>query len=214
MSFLETPRFPTDISYGSDGGPSYNTTVTVVSSGHEKRNSNWTYPRHNFNVVYGVKTIDLLEILIAFFHIATGKANGFRYKDYADYKSSGVDTAISDTDQTIAIQNSDSPATTAFQLIKTYTSGATTKARNITKPVDGTVVIALDGVPQTASPLGWSVDTTTGIVTFSTPPAAGVVITAGYEFDVPCRFDADTISSVFANYKVHSVNVPVIEIRV
>lgn len=207
MSFFESPRFPESISYGSAGGPGYNTTVIRIKSGDEVRNINWTYAQHRYDVAYGIKTAADLEILIAYFHNTQGRGHGYRYKDWLDYKSCVLaDTPANDVQIGIG-DNSE----TAFQLIKIYISGSQTQNRNITKPISGTVKIYLDDVFQGS---GWSLDTTTGIVTFSAAPGSGVVIKAGYEFDVPCRFDTDQISAVFEDYKTLSTQVPVMEIKV
>ena len=101
--------------------------------------------------------------------------------------------------------------TTAFQLVKRYASGSQTWVRAITKPVAGTVRIALDGAEQLG---GWSVDTTTGVVTFATAPAEGVAITAGFEFDVPVRFDADALDVTLDLERLGSItSIPLLELR-
>jgi len=58
------------------------------------------------------------------------------------------------------------------------------------------------------------VDTTTGVVSFATAPAEGVVITADFEFDVPVRFDADQMDITIETYQ-HGTwdQIPVLEIR-
>ena len=101
---------------------------------------------------------------------------------------------------------------TAFQLVKRYASGAQSWTRAIAKPVAGSVRIALSGVDQ---PSGWSVDIATGVVTFSAAPGAGFANTAGFEFDVPVRFDTDRIQTSVASFQAGDVpNVPVVEVRV
>jgi uncharacterized protein (TIGR02217 family) len=83
--------------------------------------------------------------------------------------------------------------------------------RAIGKPVAGSVKIALAGTPK---PSGWSADTTTGLVTFSTAPAAGVAITAGFEFDVPVRFDTDLLDITLDLERLGSItSIPLLEIR-
>lgn len=216
-AFLETPRFPEDISYGSQGGPSYNTTIATQAAGHEKRNINWSLARYNYNVAYGIKDQADLESLLTFFHSVAGRAYGFRFKDHHDYKSGLLSASITDTDQVCRNTVDDSltgdGSTTTFQLVKTYTQGANSRQRDIKKPVSGTVVVAIDGTPQTASPLGWSVDTATGVITFSTAPTNGQVVTAGFEFDVPCRFESDQIAARWDDYQLMSADVGLIEIR-
>ncbi len=207
MSFLETPRCPDDLSQGSAGGPGYSSDGVESSSGLEKRNVNWEYPRHEYDVAYGVKTITQLESLLAFFHVARGRAYGFRYKDFADFKSCGVKSTVSNTDQTLGTGNG---SQTEFQLKKVYTKGSVQRERLIKKPVSGTVVVALDGEGQES---GWSVDTVTGVITFDSPPGSGVVVTAGYEFDVPVRFDTDVLSVNLSHYQAGQARVPLVEIK-
>ena len=204
-TILETPRFPDDISFGSSGGPSYNTDVVTVISGAETRNINWLEARHTYNVAFGIRDQDYLTNLIEFFHAVKGKAYGFRFKDWSDYTSSGT-TDITDTDQPIGVGDG---ITLEFQLSKEYTVGLLAAYRDINKPVDGTVILALVGVPISAS--DYSIDYTTGVVTFTTAPSG--LITAGYEFDVPCRFDTDTISINLEMYQHGTTDVPIIELR-
>lgn len=211
MSFIET-QFPTDISFGSSSGPMFQTDVIVVDGGHEKRNSRWPTGRHTYNAGYGVKTQAQLDALVVFFQSVKGAAHGFRWKDWLDYKSCKVSETISDTDQNIGTGDG---VEVDFQLRKGYTTSSLTTYRNITKPVTGTVVVAVDGVSQAS---GWTVDTTTGIVTFSAAPANTLEVTAGYQFDVPVRFQNDQLTIVMKAVEcastsvVGSADIPVIEI--
>lgn len=211
MSFLETPRFIDSISYGSKGGPLFSTTVVTVDSGFEQRNVNWLYPKSSYDVSFGVRDrVDLYD-LVRFFRAMKGKGHSFRYKDWADFKSHHGDQItqdVSDTDQVIGTGDG---VLKVFQLVKNYEEGILVGVRKIVKPVVGTVVIALDGVTQST---GWSVDTTTGLVTFTTAPGVGVSITAGYEFDVPVRFDSDSIETNYEYYEGGSASVGLVEIRI
>jgi len=210
MSFHEV-RLPEDISYGSSGGPIWSTDVLTFSSGFEKRNINWSAPKRRYNIAYGVRSEEQMEALLAFFLTRQGRAYGFRFKDWTDYKSVAPNATITPTDQNIGTGNA---STVTFQLRKAYTSGGVTHYRDIKKPVTGTVRIALAG-GEVFSPGSWSVNTTTGVITFTSPPGSGVAITAGYEFDVPCRFDADELPQSLDSYGIGSAsNVPIVEIRV
>jgi uncharacterized protein (TIGR02217 family) len=81
----------------------------------------------------------------------------------------------------------------------------------ITKPMAGTVTVALDGIEQAS---GWSVDTTTGQITFATAPSDSVVISAGFEFDVPVRFDTDQLDVTHDFERLGSItSIPLIEVR-
>lgn len=199
MAFIET-RFPIDIAYGSTGGPEYSTDVVITQSGYEQRNSNWSQARASYNVAHGVKTQSQLDALIAFFRARKGRADGFRFKDWADYQATG---------QNIGTGNG---TATIFQLKKNYTSGSVTESRIITKPVAGTIAIYKDAVLQSGT---YTANTTNGQITFTVPPANGVVVTADFQFDVPVRFDTDRLSASLDEYGVQSWrNIPIIEIRV
>jgi len=194
-------QFPTDISHGSTGGPEFNTEVVILSSGFEKRNINWTYSRERWQVAYGVTTQALLDTLRHFFYNRKGRAIGFRFKNHDDYQ--GTDEELGEGDG----------STEAFQLVKIYSSGSETFTRKITKPVSGSVSIYIDSAEQ-SDPTDYSIDLTTGIVTFVSAPTSGEVITATFEFDIPARFDTDYLPVVLANYEARSADVPVVEIRV
>jgi len=199
MTFHEV-QFPTDIAYGAQGGPQYSTAVVITASGYEQRNLLWAASRMAWNVATGLKQQAQLDVLIAFFRARKGRAYGFRFKDWSDYQATAQ--AIGTGDST----------TKTFQLVKNYVSGSYGETRTINKPVVGTVVVYLAGVMQSS---GWSVDTTTGIVTFVTAPGTGVAVTADYQFDVPVRFDTDSMAATLENVTQSDwQNLPVIEIKV
>lgn len=210
-TFIEAPRFPDDISYGSRGGPAYNTTVIVVDSGAESRNQRWSYPRHEYDVAYGVNTLARLEELLEFFHVVAGRAIGFRYKDWMDYKSCGRADTVAATD--CALGTGDG-VEDEYQLVKLYTQGAYTRTRKILKPVSGTVRVAVAGVEK-ALTTQFTVAAATGIITFTAGniPTAGQAVTAGYEFDVPVRFDTDRLSINLDDYATASAQVPLVELK-
>ena len=200
MAFIEV-RFPTDIGYGSAGGPEYSTDVVITQSGYEQRNANWSEARAKYNVAYGVKTQTQLNSLIAFFRARKGKADGFRFKDWVDYQVTG---------QVIGVGNT---VLTTFQLVKTYTSGTTSEIRIISKPVAGTLNIYFNGTLQSSSL--YSLNTVTGLVTFTSAPGSGVSITADFQFDVPVRFDTDRLAATLDTYGSYSWHeIPLVEIRV
>ncbi|QXN71886.1 minor tail protein [Rhodobacter phage RcOceanus] len=207
MAFDEI-QFPTNISRGARGGPRRKTQIAALASGDEERNASWLNSRRQYDVAYGVRRADDLAAVVAFFEARNGMLYGFRFKDWADYKSCAPTATPAATDQNLGTGNA---VQTTFQLRKAYTSGARTYHRSITKPVAGTVLVALNGVPQGA---GWTVNTTTGIVTFAAPPGAGVVVAAGFEFDVPVRFDTDMLDVTLDFERLGSIaSIPLIEVR-
>ncbi len=207
MAFHEV-RFPDNISRGARGGPERRTQIVELASGDEERNASWANSRRRYDVAYGIRRADDLAAVVAFFEARNGRLHGFRFKDWADFKSCLPSQTPGPTNQPIGSGNG---AATLFQLTKRYTSGAQSWSRAITKPVAGTVTIALNGTPQAS---GWSVSTTTGLITFVTAPAAGVAITAGFEFDVPVRFDTDALDVTLDFERLGSItSIPLVEIR-
>lgn len=207
MAFHEI-RFPDNISRGARGGPERRTQIVELASGDEERNASWANSRRRYDAAYGIRRADDLAAVVAFFEARNGRLYGFRWKDWGDYKSCLPSETPTVSDQVIGTGDG---STTAFQLAKNYTSGGQTWKRTITKPVAGTVTAALDGITQAS---GWSVDTTTGLVTFTTAPANSVAVTAGFEFDVPVRFDTDQLDVTYDLERLGSItSIPLIELR-
>jgi uncharacterized protein (TIGR02217 family) len=207
MAFHEV-RFPDDISRGARGGPERRTQIVELASGDEERNASWANSRRRYDVAYGIRRADDLAAVVAFFEARNGRLHGFRFKDWADHKSCLPSQTPGPTDQAIGTGDG---AMTAFQLVKRYASGSQTWTRTIVKPVTNTVRVALDGVEQLG---GWSVDTTTGVVTFDAAPADGVAITAGFAFDTPVRFDTDALDVTLDLERLGSItSIPLLEIR-
>lgn len=177
-------QFPNDIAYGSSGGPGYKTEIhELKESGAVEFNSRWEAPRHRFDAISGVKDPEQIADLLTFFHARRGSANTFRWKDWKDYSTASNHTDTpSDTDIQIGLGDG---SDTTFQLIKTYEDSVVTRTRNILLPIASTVRVSLDDVEQLS---GWSVNDTTGVITFTSAPALNVVIKAGFEFDVKAYF--------------------------
>lgn len=210
-TFLESQRFPDDIAYGSRGGPMYNTSVFTGSNGMEKRNINWAYPRHQYNVGYGARSHDKLYDLVAFFHTVRGSGIGFRFKDFGDYKSCKVTNTITEVDQPMALI--DDGTDTKFQLIKQYQIGTLTQNRLIQKPVEGTILVSESGIVRTEG-VDYTIDYTTGIVTFAAPEPVPAALRWGGEFDVPCRFEEDTLPISYEDFQHGSIDVSILEVMI
>ena len=211
MSFHDT-RFPTAIARGAHGGPERRTDVVVLGSGFEERNSRWANSRRSYNAGWGVKSLDDLHAVIAFFEERRGRLYGFRWKDHADFKSCPPEATPTALDQPIGI--GDGSAAT-FQLVKRYGSAFAPWDRTITKPVAGSVLVAIAGSPQIAG-TAFAVDAATGIVTFLPGhiPADAAIVTAGFEFDVPARFDTDKLELDLIGFRHGAIpSIPIIEIR-
>ena len=209
MAFHEV-RYPVGLSIGSSGGPERRTEIVTLVNGFEERNSPWAHSRRRYDAGAGMRALDDFAALIAFFEARRGQLHGFRWKDWADYKTCLPSQAVSALDQEIGVGDG---VTTVFQLKKTYASGGSTYTRDLVKPVAGSVKVAVAGVVQTL-PAEFTVEEARGIVALNLPPALGAVVTAGCEFDVPVRFDTDRISASIASFQAGEVPaVPVIEVR-
>ncbi|OZB20257.1 MAG: glycoside hydrolase family 24 [Rhodobacterales bacterium 34-62-10] len=209
MSFHEV-RFPANLSFGSLGGPERRTDIVTLANGYEERNTPWAHSRRRYDAGVGLRSLDDVERLIAFFEARRAQMFGFRWKDWADFRSCLPSQQVGPTDQVIARADG---TTRAFHLIKTYRSGAQSYARPIAKPVQGTVVMAVEGT-RIREGVDFEVDLTTGLVMLTEIPPVGLEVTAGFEFDVPVRFDTDRIATSVASFKAGEVpRVPVLEIR-
>lgn len=210
MAFHEI-RFPANLSFGSVGGPERRTEIVTLANGFEERNTPWAHSRRHYDAGVGLRSLDDVEALIAFFEARQGQLHGFRWKDWADYKSCPSSRAVAYEDQELGLGDG---VRRTFRLTKTYVSGGVSYARPITKPVAGSVKVGLQGDHQ-AEAVHFEVDTATGEVTFGTPPAPGARVTAGFEFDVPVRFDTDRIQVSVASFQAGDLpQVPVLEVRI
>ena len=208
MAFHEV-RFPTGLSFGALGGPERRTEIVTLANGFEERNSPWAASRRRYDAGLGLRSLDDVEMLLAFFEARAGQLHGFRWKDWADHRSAPASLPIAPADQLLGQGDG---ARRAFALRKAYASGGEVFHRAITKPVAGTVRVALNGTEILA---GWSLETATGVVTFDAPPPSEGVVTAGFAFDVPVRFDTDRLEVSMATFGAGAVpRVPVVEIRI
>ncbi len=210
MSFAEV-RFPANLSFGSVGGPERRTEVVTLANGYEERNAPWAHSRRRYDAGLGLRSLDDVEALIAFFEARQGQLIGFRWKDWGDYKSCLPSGEVTSFDQIIGAGDD---ATLMFQLRKTYASGGVEYYRPIAKPVAGTVRMGLSG-DALQEGTEYFVNTATGIVTFAFAPPLGSIVTAGFEFDTPVRFDIDRVQTSVSSFKAGQVpTVPILEVRI
>lgn len=204
-------RFPANLSFGSIGGPERRTEIVTLANGFEERNTPWEHARRRYDAGVGLRSLDDIETLIAFFEARRGQLYGFRWKDWSDYKSCRPSDGVRFDDQVIGSGDGE---LYRFQLTKTYESGSAAYTRPITQPVAATVRLGVAGHPLTEGP-DYTVDTTTGQVRLTDPPEPGAKVTAGFEFDVPVRFDTGTIQTSVASFRTGDVpRVPIVEVRV
>ncbi|MEL6218094.1 MAG: DUF2460 domain-containing protein [Pseudomonadota bacterium] len=198
-------RFPAALSFASSGGVERRTEIVTLSGGHEERNTPWAQARRRYDAGLGVRSLDDLDAVLRFYEGRRGPLYGFRWKDWLDHKSCAPSATPEPTDQAIGAGDG---STTQFQLTKDY-GGTPAMIRPITKPVDGTVRVAVGGVETAAT-----VDTETGMVTLASAPAAGQAVTAGFAFDVPVRFGSDTLEVNLAAFEAGEIpSIPILEVR-
>lgn len=213
MAFHEV-RLPTNISLNAVGGSGFKTTVLILASGAEQRNIDWSVPRGEWDIGYGIRTKANMDTLVNFFVARNGKAHGFRFKDHTDFQIGDKDNPTTDN-QSIGTGDG---VKTVFQIFRRYTSGGIDFDVDKTKIVSGTQNVLLDNVLKT-DPGDYSIDLNTGKITFVTAPAGSVDVEFAGEFDVPVRFDTDRMEINALMFSVNSKlsswpNVPIIEIRI
>ena len=209
MAFHDV-RFPPSLSFGAQGGPERRVEIVTLANGFEERNAPWAHARRRYDAGLGLRSLDDLADLLAFFEARGGQLHGFRWKDWSDHRSCKPSATPGPLDQFLAMGDE---ATVDFALRKAYASGPATYLRPIAKPVLGTVRVAVGGVPAREG-IDWTVDATTGIVAFALPPDLGAEVTAGFEFDVPVRFDTDSVRVQVSSFRAGEVpSVPVVEVR-
>ena len=212
MASFHEILFPLDIALKSAGGPERKTEIVALGSGREERNARWAHSRRRYDAGYGVKTLDALSQVVAFFEERRGRLYGFRWRDRLDNSSAAPAAPITPLDQAIGTGDG---AQTAFALVKLYGAAHAPYQRPIAKPVAGSVRVAVGGVEQTAS-VAFSCDAATGVVTFLPGhiPGAGAAVRAGFLFDVPVRFDTDYLEVDLSAFAAGSVpRIPLVEVK-
>jgi len=188
-------RFPLHLAFGARGGPLRPTDIVTLTNGAEVRNAKGKHSRRQYNAIAGVKSKQQAVEIIDFFESRFGPLFGFRFRDPLDYEANS-DLSLGDgTDRN-------------FDLIKSYGDGPHIYRRRITKPVEGTVRAFIDGAETAVA-----VDYDRGKIQFETPPAAGAVVSAHFEFDVPVRFASESLDIVLDDFGAMQIqDIPLIEI--
>ena len=201
VSVMSEPVFPLAVALGSRGGPVRRTQVVRLASGREVRNARWRGSLRRWEAGFGVRCAEDVAAVVALFEACGGRAGVFRWRDPLDHSSGAANAAPTPTDQVIGTGDGQ---TTAFPLVKAYGD----QTRTITRPVAGSVTVAVDGQPAPAS-----ADPATGLVTLAAPPEPGAVVTAGYLFDVPARFDTDELMVGVEASGGEVLDIPIVEVR-
>ncbi len=200
-------QFPLDIGRRAQVAPGFSTRIIETVSGHEQRTTDWADARMRFDAGPGVRSEEDVARLIAFFRARRGAARGFRFTDPYDHGSGAFGAPPAPGDQPIGRGDGNE---TRFPLVKRYGADEDAQVRRITRPVAGSVRVAIDGVEPAT---GWALDPA-GIISFDEPPPDGAAVTAGFSFDVPVRFDSDVLEIDRETFRAGAVpSVPLVEIR-
>lgn len=203
MAFHEV-RLPARLAFGSTGGVERRTEITTLASGFERRSTPWADGRRRYLIGAGLRSLDDMAALTSFFEARRGRLHGFRFRDFADFRSGAPGAAVTPLDQMIGTGDGQARV---FQLSKAYGD----HRRLIAKPVEGSVRVAVAGVETAA----FNLDAVTGRVTLATAPLQGAAVAAGFAFDVPVRFDADRMEVTLESFGAgRMVAMPLIEVRV
>lgn len=201
--------FPTAVSFGATGGPERRNEIVLMSSGRERRNLRQAHSRRTYDAGTGVRSIEEIYDILAFFEARRGSFHAFRFRDPFDGRSCRPGETPAPDDQLLGIGDG---ATTRFALVKTYGTGADAYRRPIRKPLPASLRVAVAGAEKT-SPADFVFDDATGEIVFAGAPQDGAPVTAGYEFDVPVRFDAERMSVSLASFRAGQIpTIPLIEV--
>lgn len=192
MSFDEV-EYPRNMAFGSSSGPGHNTGIVQLDSGQEQRIARWDGARWEGKIVEGKKTKHEIAEILTFIRARGGSEHGFRYWDPYDHTSAAVGSGSPGSKDVQIGVGTGSPI--SFQLLKKYTSGLRTVTRTINKPVAGTTRVWFTDAEQLS---GWTIDTTTGLLTAT--PALGAPVYAAFEYCVPVRFGAEADQLLAAKY--------------
>ncbi|MBX7536426.1 DUF2460 domain-containing protein [Qipengyuania sp. GH1] len=202
MNAFDDVAYPLALGRDASVSPEFSTSVAVTASGHERRNALWSDARLRYDVGPGIRGEAELRELLAFYRARYGPARGFRLRDPFDHSSAGGDGQPSAVDEAIGTGDG---AAGDFALVRNYGD----QQRRITRPVPGSILVSLDGVPAS----GWR-HIGKGVIRFETPPAAGAAVRAGFLFDVPVRFAEDRLDISGATFAAGDApSVPLVEIR-
>ncbi|MET3662621.1 DUF2460 domain-containing protein [Aquamicrobium ahrensii] len=203
--------FPLAVSFGATGGPERRNEIVALTSGREKRNARFAHSRRHYDAGTGLRSLEDLHEVLAFFEARRGSLHGFRFRDPFDMKSCPPGASPVALDQILGTGDG---TTHRFALVKTYGNGPDAYRRPIEKPVAGTLRIAVGGTEIPAA--DFSFNGATGEVVFASgkTPGGGQAVTAGYEFDVPVRFDTDRLSMSLRAFKAGQIpSIPLIEVQ-
>lgn len=158
--------------YGWQGGPTKEVLIKRLVSGREKRKPQSRLFLHTYILPYNnIPSGEYIGEIKTMYMVMDGSTDSFKIKDWSDFEAVNEPLGVA-------------PAgSTPVQLVKTYSKGAASHTRDITKPAPGALVYQ-NGVLKAGT---YSV--TTGLFTPTTAWTPAAVLTWTGEFFVPVRFD-------------------------
>lgn len=212
LSAFHDARFPVAISFGATGGPERTNEIVSLTSGREKRNARFSQSRHHYDAGTGVRSLADLHDVLVFFEARRGSLHAFRFRDPFDMKSCRPEDSVAPTDQLLGTGDG---SRARFELVKIYGEGDDAYRRRIATPLVETLRVAVGG-SEVLAPGDFSFDPATDEIVFApgAVPGAEAAVTAGYEFDVPVRFDAERLSISLTGFKAGQIpSIPLVEVR-
>lgn len=207
---IPTYRLPEGIERGSGFGPSFRNVIQEAISGNEQRYAQWTKCRGVGDLSYGLQSssdaLGDFAAILALWRAHFGSLYPFRFRDWGDYTA--TDDLFGTGDGT----------TTAFQLSRTYdpslillgTAGSLFYVRDIVL-LASTPTIKINDTTKTVT-TDYTVSDT-GLVTFTSAPGIGDLLTWSGEFDVPVRFDTDQLPVILNDSDLASIqSIPIKEV--
>ena len=171
------------------GSLEYSTQILTTASGFEHRNGRWAQPRRRYELHFGTRRIGELRAISRFFRARKGRLHGFLWRDQLDYRSHNRASGTQATDQPMRRLRADGRVWAFYKGLRQAPTHP--KFRRIFKPLAASVRLAHRG--QLISPAQYAVHAAEGVIVFAAAHARTEDVTAGFDFDVPVRFDADQL---------------------
>lgn len=185
MTLRLFPSLP-GITYPVKKTPSWSTDVQQSVSGKKTTLARWSYPIYGIEVGFEFLRTDAAwreyQDLVAFYNLANGAANLFRFND--------------PDDNAVTVQGfgAGDGVTTQFQLLRSIGGANFVWVDPVFYPTAAQIFV---NAVLKATPADYSISTT-GLVTFTAPPAVGAPLTWTGTFDWLVRFNDD--SSTFEKF--------------
>ena len=200
MTFIDS-RLPQQIEINAVRRETEPVDIVRTDGGYEVRNIRHAQGLFEYDVSFPPGGFDasVTEAVYAMWRASRGGLYAFRFRDWDSKNNTLTDEVIGTGDG----------ATTTFQITQTHTVGGVSSVRNVTRPVSAFTVM-LDGAVQGS---GYSIDYSTGVLTFTTAPALDVEISVSGTYDIPVRFDLSFEATGMASFLEHIETLTLVEVK-